>query len=39
MRTAFALPFIGAALVTAGAFYARAVLRPALLERIRSRGF
>lgn len=39
MRTPYALPFLGAALVTAGAFYARALLRPALLERLRSRGF
>jgi hypothetical protein len=39
MRTALALPFLGAALMTAGALFARARLRPALLDRIRSRGY
>lgn len=39
MRSALALPVLGAALVTAGAFLARTFGRVPLLERIRARGF
>jgi len=39
MRAAITLPFLGAALLTAGALAMRAIFRPEFLDRIRARGF